>query len=128
MNSLRLHGIGDVRLHNEPVLTPRTIEVVEDQGAVDTAVATYKPGGSVILCDIPSNDHTSFKASAAHRKGLTIKVMRRIKHTCPRAIELVAAGLIDLESLITHCFSLADSAEAIKVAQAREGLKVVIAP
>lgn len=51
-----------------------------------------------------------------------------MKHTYSRAIELVATGSIELESLITHRFSLADSAKAFKVAQVREGLKVVIAP
>lgn len=128
MNTLQLQSIGDVRLHNEPVLTPRNIEVAGEQGIMDTAVATDKPGESVILCGIPSDDHTSFKASTARRKELTSKVVHRMKHTYPRAIELVAAGLIDLESLITHRFSLADSAKAFKVAQAREGLKVIIAP
>jgi L-iditol 2-dehydrogenase len=103
-------------------------EVAGDQGAVDTAVKTCKPGGRVILCGIPSDDKTSFKASTARRKGLTIKVVRRMKNTYPRAIKLVASGLIDVESLITHRFSLADSAEAFRVASAREGLKVIIKP
>lgn len=101
-------------------------EVAGDQGAVDTAVETCKPGGQVILCGIPTDDKTSFKASTARRKGLTIKVVRRMKHTYPRAIELVTSGLIDVESLITHRFALADSAAAFRVAEKREGLKVMI--
>jgi L-iditol 2-dehydrogenase len=103
-------------------------EVAGDQGAVDTAVETCKPGGRVVLCGIPSDDKTSFKASTARRKGLTIKVVRRMKHTYPRAIELVAAGLVDVDSLISHRFSLTEGAEAFRVAAAREGLKVVIQP
>jgi len=103
-------------------------EVAGDQAAVDTAVDTCKPGGRVVLCGIPSDDRTSFKASTARRKGLTIKVARRMKHTYPRAISLVASGLIDVDSLITHHFPLSDGAEAFKVARAREGLKVIIEP
>ena len=103
-------------------------EVAGDQGAVDTAVETCKPGGRVVLCGIPSDDKTYFKASSARRKGLTIKVVRRMKHTYPRAIDLVASGLIDVESLISHRYSLTDGAEAFTVAAAREGLKVVIQP
>ena len=128
MNSLHLQGIGDVRLRNEPVLTPRHNEVGGDQGIVDTAVATNKLVGSVILCSDPSDDHTICKASTVCRKGLTIKVVRRMKHIDPGVIELVAVGLIDLKSIITHRFSLADSAKAFKMAQAREELRVVIAP
>ncbi len=103
-------------------------EVAGDQGAVETAVETCKPGGRVVLCGIPSDDRTSFKASTARRKGLTIKVVRRMKHTYPRAIKLVTAGLVDVDSLVSHRFSLAEGAEAFQVATAREGLKVVIKP
>jgi L-iditol 2-dehydrogenase len=103
-------------------------EVAGDQGAVDTAVESCIPGGRVILCGIPADDQTSFKASTARRKGLTINVVRRMKHTFPRAINLVASGMIDVESLISHRFPLTDSAEAFRVAEAREGLKVVIKP
>ena len=49
MNTLQLQSIGDVRLHNEPVLTPRNIEVAGEQGVIDTAVAIYLSGASVIF-------------------------------------------------------------------------------
>jgi len=103
-------------------------ETAGDQGAVDTAVETCKPGGIVVICGIASDDRTSFRASAARRKGLTIKIVRRMKHTYPRAIKLAAAGLIDVESLITHRFPLQESAAAFAVAEARQGLKVIINP
>jgi L-iditol 2-dehydrogenase len=103
-------------------------EVAGDQSAVDTAVETVKPGGMVVICGIPSDDRTSFRASTSRRKGLTIKIVRRMKHTYPRAINLVAAGLIDVESLITHRFPLQESAAAFAVAEARQGLKVIITP
>jgi L-iditol 2-dehydrogenase len=101
-------------------------ETAGDQGAVDTAVETCKPGGTVVICGIPSDDRTSFRASAARRKGLTIKIVRRMKHTYPRAIKLAAADLIDLDSLITHRFPLQESAAAFAIAEARHGLKVII--
>ena len=46
----------------------------------------------VILAGIPDKEETSFSASIARRKGLTIKLVRRMKHTYPRAIELVDKG------------------------------------
>lgn len=103
-------------------------EVAGDQGAVDTAIETCKPGGRVILCGIPSDDKTSFKASTPRRKGSTIKIVRRMKHTYPRAISLVAAGLIDLDALVSDCYPLTEGVEAFQVATARKGLKVVIKP
>ena len=101
-------------------------EAAGEQEAVDVSVAAVVPGGKVILVGIPSDDHTSFSASTARRKGLTIKLVRRMKHTYPRAIELVSKGLVDVRSLVTHRFSLEQSVEAFRMAERREGLKVII--
>jgi L-iditol 2-dehydrogenase len=49
-----------------------------------------------------------------------------MKHTYPRAIELVSKGLVDVKSLVTHRFPLEKTPEAFALAQRREGLKVVI--
>jgi len=94
--------------------------------AVDDAFDAVSVGGKVILAGIPDEDKTSFTASVARRKGLTIKLVRRMKHTYPRAIELVSKGLVDVRSIVTHHFPLEQSAEAFRVAQQREGLKIII--
>ena len=101
-------------------------EAAGAQEAVDDAVAAVRPGGKVILAGIPGDDRTSFSASIARRKGLTIKLVRRMKHTYPRAIELVSKGLVDVRSIVTHRFPLAEAREAFAVAERREGLKVII--
>lgn len=96
------------------------------QDAVDDAVAAVRPGGKVILAGIPDDDKTSFSASIARRKGLTIKLVRRMKHAYPRAIELVSKGMIDVRSIVTHRFPLELASEAFRVAERREGLKIMI--
>ena len=42
----------------------------------------------------------TFTATPTRRKGLTIKLVRRMKHTYPRAIRLVQKGLVDVKSLV----------------------------
>ena len=101
-------------------------EAAGAQAAVDDALDAIRPGGKVIIAGIPDDDRTFFSASIARRKGLTIKLVRRMKHTYPRAIELVSNGLIDVRSLVTHRFPLEQANEAFRVAERREGLKVVI--
>jgi L-iditol 2-dehydrogenase len=101
-------------------------EVAGEDDAVETAVSAVKPGGRVILAGIPADDRTSFSASAARRKGLTIKLVRRMKFTYPRAIQLVENEQIDVRSLVTHRFPLEQAQQAFTVAQRREGLKVII--
>jgi L-iditol 2-dehydrogenase len=101
-------------------------EAAGEQQAVDTAFDAVLPGGRVVLVGIPDKDRTSFRASTARRKGLTIKMVRRMKHTYPRAIDLVSKGLVDVRSLVTHRFPLEQTTEAFQVAARREGLKVMI--
>lgn len=101
-------------------------EVAGENAAVVTAVASARSGGTVVLIGIPGSDTTSFQASTARRKGLTIKLSRRMKHAYPRAIKLIEKGLVDVRSLVTHRFQLDDYKEAFSVARRREGLKVVV--
>ena len=103
-------------------------EVALENLAVETAITAAKPGGRVILVGIPSEDRTTFSASTARRKGLTIKLSRRMKFTYPRAIQLVEDGLIDVRSLISHRYPLSEYQQAFQAARQREGLKVLILP
>jgi L-iditol 2-dehydrogenase len=104
------------------------IEAAGVQAAVDAAVAAVRPGGRVVLAGIPSEARTSFDASTARRKGLTFVMVRRMKHTYPRAIALAVAGRVDLRSVVTHRFPLAEAAKAFETAASRGGLKVLVEP
>jgi len=103
-------------------------EAAGENEAVEAAIAATRPGGRVILIGIPRDDRTSFAASTARRKGLTIKLTRRMKHVYPRAIDLVHSGRVDVRSLVTHRFPLSAFGRAFGCARRREGLKVVIEP
>lgn len=104
-----------------------TFEAAGDDGsAVETAIQTAKRGATTVLIGIPSEDVTRFTASAARRRGLSIKLSRRMKNTYPLAIKLVSSGQIKLKPLITHKFCLEDYLEAFKTAANRTGIKVFI--
>jgi L-iditol 2-dehydrogenase len=101
-------------------------EAAGTPAAVESAVLAAKPGGTVVLIGIPSKDETRFNASVARRKGLTIKIVRRMKNTYPTAIRLVQNKLVDVRSIVTHRLPLEHTAEAFAIAERREGLKVII--
>jgi L-iditol 2-dehydrogenase len=103
-------------------------EATDENGAVEAAISAVKPGGRVILIGIPRGDRTSFTASVARRKGLTIQLTRRAKHTYPRAIRLVQHGRIDVRSLVSHRLPLAEYERAFSIAERRDGLKVIVEP
>ena len=120
------HGLEEMRAAVEKRGVDVAFDAAGTQDAIDDAFAAVLPGGKVILAGIPDDDRTSFSASTARRKGLTIKLVRRMKHTYPRAIELVSKGLVDVRSLVTHRFPLEQASEAFRLAERREGLKVII--
>jgi L-iditol 2-dehydrogenase len=104
------------------------IEAAGTAAAVDAAIDAARPGARVVLVGISSAERTSFRASPARRKGLTIALARRMKHVYPRAIALTLAGRVDLRSMVTHRFPLAEAGGAFALAARREGLKVVVEP
>jgi L-iditol 2-dehydrogenase len=103
-------------------------EMAGTSDAVQLAMAMTRPGGRVVLGGIPSDDQTTFQASVARRKGLTIAMVRRMKDVYPRAIKLAAAKRVDLAPLVTHRFPLEKAQDAFGAAAQRVGLKVIIEP
>ena len=55
-------------------------------------------------------------------------MVRRMKHTYPRAIALVESGQVDVDGLVSHIFVLEEFEQAFETAEKREGLKVVVKP
>ena len=104
-------------------------EVAGVNDAVEQAIAMTMPGGRVVLVGIPEGDRTSFRASVARRKGLSLMMARRMKEDVyPRGIRLVAQGRVDASSVVTHRFPLDRVEEAFVKASSRAGLKVVVQP
>ncbi len=103
-------------------------EVAGADDAVESALRLVRPGGRMVLVGIPDDDRTSFPASLARRKGVTIVLSRRMNRTYDRAIRLAEQGRVDLAGLVTDRFPLAAVDEAFRAAQARHGLKVVVQP
>jgi L-iditol 2-dehydrogenase len=96
--------------------------------ALDAAIQSVKPGGRIVVLGIPDRDRTSFRASVARRKGLTMLISRRSKPIYERVIRLMESHGMDLTWLITHRFPLNRADEAFEVLQARSGLKVMVDP
>ena len=93
------------------------IEVAGTLAAQEGAVRAVRRGGTVVLVGIPAEDQVLLTHHVARRKGLAIKMARRMKHTYPRAITLVARGRVKLDGLITHRFPLERAAEAYRLVE-----------
>ena len=123
----------------DPVVDPGTgeaeslgvdvaFEIAGTNDGVRLAMDATRPGGRVVLAGIPDDDRTTFSASVARRKGLTIALVRRMNEAYPRAISMAARGQVDLGPVVTHHFPLSDVAGAFGAANRRAGLKVIVEP
>ena len=103
------------------------IEAAWADHSLQQAADMARYGGRLVLVGIPPDDKLQLKHSVARRKGLTIMMSRRMKHTYPRAIELATSGKVKLEELVSHCFDLSQTAQAYASNSAYEqGINKVI--
>lgn len=104
------------------------IEAAWADHSVADAAEMARLGGRLVLVGIPSDDSVGMKHSTARRKGLTIRLSRRMKHMYPRAIRLVEEGRVDLKGLVSHRFPLAEARAAFALNTAYEPgvIKVMI--
>jgi len=104
------------------------IEAAWCDASVDQAADMLVHGGRLVVVGIPEDDRLTLRHSVARRKGLTITMVRRMKHAYPRAIRLAESGAVSLGLLVSHRFPLQRAAEAFaQSAEYREGVvKVVV--
>ena len=103
-------------------------EAAGEDDALDASIALAAPAGTVVVVGIPSHDRSSFSASTARRKGLTIKLSRRMNRVYPDVIRLVESGIIDARTVVTASLPLSEFKAAFGAAAARQGLKVIVRP
>ncbi len=94
-------------------------EAAGSEEATALAVEVIRPGGTLVLLGYWKTDPMTFPGIRAMRKGLTVRFVRRMKHTFPRALELVRRGHVDLASLISHHAPFTEVAEAFRRAETR---------
>jgi L-iditol 2-dehydrogenase len=107
-----------------------TIMCIGVPDLLSTAVAVTRSQGTVnIFAGMPVGSVAALAANDVHYRELTItgtSAMKR-RHFL-QAVDLIARGVVDVSSLITHRVGLDDVAEALQVASSGIGLKVAVVP
>ena len=88
------------------------IEAAWADHSVQQSAEMVRLGGRLVIVGISEDDRLVMKHSTVRRKGLTIRIARRMKHTYPRSIRLLNSGAVDLNRLISHRFPLEQTPEA----------------
>lgn len=105
-----------VREHTGGRGTDVVFEAAWADHSIQQAAEMARYGGRLVLVGIPGDDNLRLKHSTVRRKGLTIMVCRRMKHTYPRAIRLATIGkdILDLDELVSHRFPLEETSLAFQ--------------
>jgi L-iditol 2-dehydrogenase len=103
------------------------IEAAWCDASVDQAAEMLIHGGRLVVVGIPEDNRLTLRHSVARRKGLTITMVRRMKHAYPRAIRLAESGAVSLSLLVSHRFPLDRAADAFAASAAyRAGVVKVL--
>jgi L-iditol 2-dehydrogenase len=101
----------------------------ETAGSVVTtrnALAATRPGGVAVLTGLPSNPMVELDLVSAASKEIDIRGQFRYANRYPPALALTAAGRIDVASLVTHHFALAEAEQALRFADERKDVAVKV--
>lgn len=79
------------------------------------AVSVARPAGRCVLVGISGQESDMLPVSVARRRELQLNWCRRFRDNFPATLALVAAGRLDVDSLVTHSFSLEQTAAAFEL-------------
>ncbi len=106
------------------------LEATDSAAGLQHAAEACRIGGRVVIAGIPEGDSYRLEAALARRKGLAIKMVRRMGDVWAQAIELVESGQVDVRAIVTHRYDLTQAPEAFAfTARRAEGvLKTIVCP
>jgi len=105
-------GAGDL-----PTDVDVAFEAAGPEEAVQQCLEAVRPGGTVIVIGIPSEDRYLLRPSQLRRHELTLRFCRRQNENYPEAISLVREGKVQLAPLLTHRFPVERAQEAFALAE-----------
>lgn len=85
--------------------------------ALEQCLEVVRPGGTVMVIGIPSDDEYRVQASQLRRRELTLRFVRRQNENFPEAIGLVEEKRLRLGPVLTHHFPVERAREAFNLAE-----------
>ncbi|MFT4469954.1 NAD(P)-dependent alcohol dehydrogenase [Arthrobacter sulfonylureivorans] len=113
--------------------TSRTFDVLLEcsgaNGVLAAGLGRLHEAGRAAVIGLAKTEEVPLPLSTLNWKEITISMVNRYKDTWPLGIALVSSGRINLEGLVTHSFSLPQTAAALENTSTEpESLKAMIYP
>jgi L-iditol 2-dehydrogenase len=90
-------------------------ECAGKQETIDQSVELLKPGGKLMLVGIPAGDFVTFNIHKLRRKEIHIINVRRQNNCTKDCIDLMEAGTINADFMLTHKFGYQQAAQAFEL-------------
>jgi len=105
------------------------IECSGAPGVLAAGMRRLRPAGRAAMVGMSKEDLIGLPLSQLNKNEVTLGTVNRYNNTWPIAIELVASGRVDVRPLITHHFTLEQTAEALTLAErVPDSVKAVVHP
>lgn len=97
------------------------------ESAVRSGIRAVRPAGRVVLVGL-GNDDLRIPVSYLQDREIRLSGVFRYADTWPLAIELVRSGRVDLDSLVTARFGLAEAERALAIGGEHAHMKAIVYP
>jgi threonine dehydrogenase-like Zn-dependent dehydrogenase len=129
VNAKHVHPVEAIKAQTGGLGTDSSIECVGAAPAVETALAVVRGGGTISMVGIPSVVTGDFPYLEVWMKALSFRAgWCNVQAYMRPLLDLIAAGRIKPDAIISHRMKLDQAEEAYRMFDAREATKIVLTP
>jgi threonine dehydrogenase-like Zn-dependent dehydrogenase len=129
INAKEAHPVQAIEHATGGIGADSSIECVGLLAAVDTAINVVRGGGTISMVGVPSAVQGDFPYLRMWLKSLTFRAgWCNVQKYMRPLLDLIEAGRLQPEKIISHRMKLAEAAEAYRMFDAREATKIVLTP
>jgi threonine dehydrogenase-like Zn-dependent dehydrogenase len=129
INAKQVHPVESIQSQTGGLGADSSIECVGLLTAVDTAIESVRGGGTISMVGVPSAVIGDFPYMKMWLKSLTFRAgWCNVQAYMRPLLDLIAAGRLQPEKIISHRMKLAQAEEAYRMFDAHEATKIVLTP
>lgn len=129
INAKQVNPVEAIRGHTSGLGADASIECVGLLTAADTAIQSVRGGGTISMVGVPSATIGDFPYMRMWLKSLTFRAgWCNVQAYMRPLLELIAAGRLKPDAIISHRMKLDQAEEAYRIFDAREATKIVLTP
>ncbi len=129
IDAARAHPVEAIKGYTGGIGADSSIEAVGLTATVETAIQCVRGGGTISVVGVPSEFTADFPYYHMWEKSLTFRSGRcNVQKYMRPLLDLIAAGRLKPDMIISHRMKLDQAEEAYKMFAAREATKIVLTP